>query len=178
MRLAFGGVFATLTPSGETPVPEVNFVCRGDGEQLLLDLLEHLDDPGSVAGVTWAKDGEIIHNPNRPLDRNLDQWPFPDRESLPLDFVESMPLDVPVRPVAWNVSRPCRPRAAVHGPACSATFRSSTKASGARAAPQHVVDEFKHLQAQGYGAVYFVDDHFLLQPKRIEAICKGSTTTA
>jgi anaerobic magnesium-protoporphyrin IX monomethyl ester cyclase len=39
--------------------------------------------------------------------------------------------------------------------------------------PQHVVDEFKHLQAQGYGSVYFVDDHFLLQPRRIEAICKG-----
>jgi radical SAM superfamily enzyme YgiQ (UPF0313 family) len=39
--------------------------------------------------------------------------------------------------------------------------------------PQHVVAEFKYLQEQGYGAVYFVDDHFLLQPKRIEAICKG-----
>jgi len=39
--------------------------------------------------------------------------------------------------------------------------------------PQHVVDEFKQLQSQGYGAVYFVDDHFLLQPTRIEAICKG-----
>jgi anaerobic magnesium-protoporphyrin IX monomethyl ester cyclase len=38
---------------------------------------------------------------------------------------------------------------------------------------QHVVEEFKHLQAQGYGCVYFVDDHFLLQPKRIEAICNG-----
>jgi radical SAM superfamily enzyme YgiQ (UPF0313 family) len=36
-----------------------------------------------------------------------------------------------------------------------------------------VVAEFKELQAQGYGAVYFVDDHFLLQPKRITAICKG-----
>ena len=35
------------------------------------------------------------------------------------------------------------------------------------------MQEFKHLQAQGYGAVYFVADHFLLQPKRIEAICKG-----
>jgi radical SAM superfamily enzyme YgiQ (UPF0313 family) len=35
------------------------------------------------------------------------------------------------------------------------------------------VDEFKQLQALGYGAVYFVDDHFLLQPKRIEAICNG-----
>ncbi len=39
--------------------------------------------------------------------------------------------------------------------------------------PAHVVAEFKHLQEQGYGSVYFVDDHFLLQPKRIEAICKG-----
>ena len=36
-----------------------------------------------------------------------------------------------------------------------------------------MVEEFKHLQALGYGAVYFVDDHFLLQPKRIEAICNG-----
>ena len=39
--------------------------------------------------------------------------------------------------------------------------------------PAHVVEEFKQLQKDGYGAVYFVDDHFLLQPKRIEAICDG-----
>jgi anaerobic magnesium-protoporphyrin IX monomethyl ester cyclase len=31
----------------------------------------------------------------------------------------------------------------------------------------------KQLQRDGYGAVYFVDDHFLLQPRRIEAICQG-----
>jgi predicted small metal-binding protein len=36
-----------------------------------------------------------------------------------------------------------------------------------------VVAEFDHLQKEGYGSVYFVDDHFLLQPKRIEAICNG-----
>jgi radical SAM superfamily enzyme YgiQ (UPF0313 family) len=39
--------------------------------------------------------------------------------------------------------------------------------------PEHVIAEFQQLQKDGYGAVYFVDDHFLLQPKRIEAICKG-----
>lgn len=39
--------------------------------------------------------------------------------------------------------------------------------------PEHVVAEFEHLQKAGYGSVYFVDDHFLLQPKRIEAICDG-----
>jgi radical SAM superfamily enzyme YgiQ (UPF0313 family) len=39
--------------------------------------------------------------------------------------------------------------------------------------PEHVVAEFEHLQNEGYGSVYFVDDHFLLQPKRIAAICNG-----
>ena len=34
------------------------------------------------------------------------------------------------------------------------------------------------LQNDGYGAVYFVDDHFLLQPKRIQAICSGINDNA
>lgn len=96
VRLAFGGVFATLNAVlVKRQCPEVDFVCRGDGEQLILDLAAQLDAPEAVAGLTWARDGKLVHNPDRPLDRDLDQWPFPDREDLPLDFVESMPLDVP-----------------------------------------------------------------------------------
>jgi radical SAM superfamily enzyme YgiQ (UPF0313 family) len=173
VHLAFGGVFATLNAERvKRQCPEVDFVCRGDGEQLLLDLLERLDDPGSVAGVTWEKDGQIISNSDRPLDRNLDQWPFPDRESLPIDFVESMPLDVPCvlsmeRFTTMQTSRGC-PWPCVF---CDIPIFNEGKWRSRSA--QHVVEEFKHLQAQGYGAVYFVDDHFLLQPKRIEAICRG-----
>src|SRR6266404_4073681 len=49
--LAFGGVFATLNAQlVKRQCPEVNFVCRGDGEQLLLDLVERLDDPATVSG--------------------------------------------------------------------------------------------------------------------------------
>ena len=97
-KLAMGGVFATLNAERiKRQVAEVDFVCRGDGEQLILDLLAHLDDPSGVLGVTWQEaDGTVRHNPDRPLDRNLDQWPFPDREGLDLDFIESMPLDVSV----------------------------------------------------------------------------------
>src|SRR2546427_941431 len=96
VRLAFGGVFASLNAAlVKLQCPEVDFVCRGDGEQLLLDLLERFEDPAGVAGVTWAKDGQVVQNSGRPMERHLDQWPFPDREGLPLDFVESMPLDVP-----------------------------------------------------------------------------------
>lgn len=173
VKLAFGGVFASLNgPLVKRQCPEVDFVCRGDGEQLILDLLANLDDPSGVTGVTWAKDGRVIENPARPLDRNLDQWPFPDRESLPLDFVESMPLDVPAvlsldRFTTMQTSRGC-PWPCVF---CDIPVFNDGKWR-ARSA-RHVVDEFEHLQELGYGSVYFVDDHFLLQPRRIEAICAG-----
>jgi radical SAM superfamily enzyme YgiQ (UPF0313 family) len=172
VRLAFGGVFTTLNAQlVKLQCPEVDFVCRGDGEQLILDLVERLDDPADVAGLTWTKDGELVHNPNRPLDRNLDQWPFPDRESLPLDFVESMPLDVPVvlslnRFTTMQTSRGC-PWSCVF---CD--IPTFNEGKWRARSPQHVVAELSHLQELGYGTVYFVDDHFLLQPRRIEAICK------
>src|SRR5438445_5123949 len=173
VKLAFGGVFATLNaPLVKLQCPEVDFICRGGGEQLILDLLEHLDDPSGVESLTWAKDGQIVNNPNRKPDRNLDQWPFPDRESLPLDFVESMPLDVPAvlsmeRFTTMQTSRGCP------WPCVFCDIPIFNEGKWRSRSPQHVVDEFKHLQQLGYGAVAFVDDHFLLQPKRIEAICKG-----
>ncbi len=173
VKLAFGGVFATLNAQlVKLQCPEVDFVCRGDGEQLLLDLLEHVDDPAGVAGVTWAKDGKPVQNPNRVMERNLDQWPFPDRESLKLDFVESMPLDVPVvlsmeRFTTMQTSRGCP------WPCIFCDIPIFNEGKWRSRSPEHVVAEFQHLQAAGYGSVYFVDDHFLLQPKRIEAICKG-----
>ncbi len=37
----------------------------------------------------------------------------------------------------------------------------------------HVIAELKHLDDNGYGSVFFVDDHFLLKPRRIEEICQG-----
>jgi len=173
VKLAFGGVFASLNSNlVKLQCPEVDFVCRGDGEQLLLDLIERIDDPSTVASLTWAKDGKVINNANRPPERNLDQWPFPDRESLKLDFVESMPLDVPAvlsmeRFTTMQTSRGC-PWSCVF---CDIPIFNEGKWRSR--SPQHVTEEFKQLQAQGYGSVYFVDDHFLLQPRRIEAICKG-----
>jgi radical SAM superfamily enzyme YgiQ (UPF0313 family) len=175
VKLAFGGVFASLNAGlVKLQCPEIDFVCRGDGEQLLLDLLAHLNDPEGVASLTWAKDGRVVNNPGRPMERHLDQWPFPDRESLTLDFIESMPLDVPAvlsmeRFTTMQTSRGC-PWPCVF---CDIPIFNEGKWR-ARSA-QHVVDEMKYLEEHGYGAVYFVDDHFLLQPKRIEAICNGVT---
>ena len=174
IKIAFGGVFASLNAQlVKMQCPEVDFVCRGDGEQLILDLLERLDDPDGVAGVTWQDAaGRLRHNPNRPMSRDLDQWPFPDRESLALDFVESMPLDVPAvlsleRFTTMQTSRGCP------WPCVFCDIPIFNEGKWRSRSPAHVIEEFNQLQKDGYGAVYFVDDHFLLQPKRIEAICAG-----
>ncbi len=173
VKLAFGGVFASLNASlVKLQCPEVDFVCRGDGEQLILDLLDRMDDPQDVGGLTWARDGQVRQNANRAMERNLDQWPFPDRESLELDFIESMPLDVPAvlsmeRFTTMQTSRGCP------WPCVFCDIPIFNEGKWRSRSPQHVTEEFRHLQELGYGSVYFVDDHFLLQPKRIEAICKG-----
>jgi len=174
VKIAMGGVFVSLNAQlVKLQCPEVDFVCRGDGEQLLLDLLERLDAPDSVTGVTWQeRDGKLRHNLNRPLARDLDQWPFPDREGLELDFVESMPLDVPAvlsleRFTTMQTSRGCP------WPCVFCDIPIFNEGKWRSRSPEHVLAEFKKLQQDGYGSVYFVDDHFLLQPKRIEAICKG-----
>ena len=174
VKLALGGVFATLNAQlVKLQCRELNFVCRGDGEQLILDLVERLDDPDTVAGVTWQeRNGQLRHNPNRPLTRDLDQWPFPDRESLPLDFVESMPLDVPAvlsleRFTTMQTSRGCP------WPCVFCDIPIFNEGKWRSRSPGHVVAELQQLQEDGYGSVYFVDDHFLLKPKRIEAICEG-----
>src|SRR5213593_4272350 len=62
VKLAFGGVFASLNaPLVKLQCPEVDFVCRGDGEQLILDLIERLNDPAEVVSLTWAKDGRVLN---------------------------------------------------------------------------------------------------------------------
>ncbi len=173
VKLAFGGVFASLNASlVKLQCPEVDFVCRGDGEQLLLDLLANFENPQAVASLTWMKNGQVIQNPNRAMERQLDQWPFPDRESLKLDYVESMPLDVPVvlsmdRFTTMQTSRGCP------WPCIFCDIPIFNEGKWRARSPQHVVAEMKHLEELGYKSVGFVDDHFLLQPKRIEAICNG-----
>ena len=89
----------------------------------------------------------MVNNPNRAAERDLDQWPFPDRESLALDFIESMPLDVPAvlsmeRFTTMQTSRGCP------WPCVFLRHPDLQPRQMAFAQPAHVVAEFKHLQEQ------------------------------
>ncbi|MDO8803961.1 MAG: radical SAM protein [Elusimicrobiota bacterium] len=77
----FGGAHPTFFPEfiGEDGV---DVICRGEGEEAVLDLLDALDagkDPGGIANLYVKKNGLISRNPVRCLNKDLDEYPFPDR---------------------------------------------------------------------------------------------------
>ena len=91
-----GGVFATMNQERLlNDCPAFDCVGIGEGEELLPDYLAHLDQPGAVAGLVWRKGADIVRNLPRPIIKDLDQFPYPDRTTLPIDYIESLPLDVP-----------------------------------------------------------------------------------
>ena len=152
--------------------PDLDCVGVGEGEELLPDYLNNLDDPGSVAGLVWRQAGEIVRNVSRPLIRDLDQFPYPDRTSLPIDYIESLPLDVPAvlsldKFCTMQTSRGC-PYSCIY---CDIPSLSQGKWRYRSSA--HVLGEMQQLNDLGYRSIYLTDDHFLLNRKRIREICHG-----
>ena len=77
--IAWGGYFPSLYPEAALNAPYVDVVVRGPGEETLPQLLERLDgaaspvsaDLSGLPGVTWKRDGAIVHEADRP-------WREPD----------------------------------------------------------------------------------------------------
>jgi anaerobic magnesium-protoporphyrin IX monomethyl ester cyclase len=68
--IVWGGYFPTLYPDAAINAPYVDQVVRGQGEQALLDLLRCLEEGAALEGVpglTWKRNGQVVHNPDGPL---------------------------------------------------------------------------------------------------------------
>jgi anaerobic magnesium-protoporphyrin IX monomethyl ester cyclase len=168
-----GGPFASLNADRILQdCQDLDCVGVGEGEELLPDYVERRDDPGSVAGLVWRENGKVIQNAPRPLLQDLDRFPYPDRTSLPIDYIESLPLDVPAvlsldKFCTVQTSRGC-PYSCIY---CD--IPSLGEGRWRSRSPEHVLGELQQLRDQGYRSIYLTDDHFLINRKRIDAICRG-----
>ncbi|MCZ7636254.1 MAG: B12-binding domain-containing radical SAM protein [Verrucomicrobia bacterium] len=168
-----GGPFATLNAAHILrDCADIDAVGVGEGEELLPDYLAHLDDPGAVAGLVWSGNGSVNQNAPRPLLRDLDRFPYPDRTSLPIDYIESLPLDVPA---VLSLDKFCTVQTSRGCPyACSyCDIPALGEGRWRSRSPAHVLGELQELHDQGYRSIYLTDDHFLINRKRIEGICRG-----
>jgi radical SAM superfamily enzyme YgiQ (UPF0313 family) len=68
--IVWGGYFPTLYPAAASNAPYVDYLVRGQGEQTMRSLLRALEDAAdadfaAIAGLTWRRDGQLIHNADR-----------------------------------------------------------------------------------------------------------------
>jgi len=77
--VVMGGPHSTFLP--EESLEYADYVVRGEGEETIVELVEHLESGrplDSVPGLSFRKGDAIVHNPDRPLVADLDSAPAPD----------------------------------------------------------------------------------------------------
>ncbi len=81
VRTIFGGPHATFFPD-LIREPSVDIICRGEGEEAIVDIADKLDAGEPIEDVPNCHvklNGQIVRNDLRPLIDDLDSIPNPDR---------------------------------------------------------------------------------------------------
>lgn len=144
----------------------VDAVVRGEGELTFLNLVQKVEEKGNlktVKGISYKDNDRIIVNPTRPLIENLEKLPFPPWNIFPISkyrifgYVPLLSL-ASSRGCLLNCDFCAVPQMYQH------TWRGRS--------PENVVDELEYLTSQyNPSIIFFSDDSFMANLKRVEEIC-------
>lgn len=155
-----GGNTATFMAEEMASLPYIDYVVRGEGEISFPSLLEALInglDVGEIKGISYFKNGRVVHNPDQPPVKDLDSLPFPARELLPQS--EKYPKSI------------LSARGCAYGCAYCSTSAFWGKGYRIRSV-ENIIKEIEMLNEDGNLSYFsFADDCFTLIPKRTKEIC-------
>jgi radical SAM superfamily enzyme YgiQ (UPF0313 family) len=151
-------------------------VVTGEGERTAVEMVERLENGGSLAGVQGVvvrERGQIVENPDRPLIADLDSLPFPARELLgDADRYVPPPGTYRRRPVAAMLTaRGCDRR-------CIFCFQIDRERKGGirgvrYRSVENVLEEIEFCVRQGYREIKFLDDSFAVDYARAMSIARA-----
>lgn len=144
--------------------PHIDYICRGEGELAIEELLERIDRNGDLTSIPniWAKiDDMVFKNDVRPLIEDLNILPEPDRSHYAkYTFLKSNPHKKII------TSRGC-PFSCTY--CYNSAFKVLYKNKGQilrRRSVENVLKEILHLQqVGGWKTLEIVDDAFLADRK-------------
>jgi anaerobic magnesium-protoporphyrin IX monomethyl ester cyclase len=152
--------------------PFVDVIVRGEGEYTSLELAKCLLEKGSnlkkVLGINFRNNGQITSTPDRPLIKDVDSLPFPDRQLLDFDY-HNTTAGIVVAPKKFSSflsSRGCVFHCRFCG--CRRLARDLWRSRSV----DNILEELHLLSSQGYKQFLFVDDNFTLNPKRVIKLCQ------
>ncbi|MCP3685656.1 MAG: radical SAM protein [bacterium] len=162
IKTMLGGPHPTVLPGEVLSSKFVDIVIRGEAEQTFKELMQK--PIAKVPGVSWKKNGKIIHNKDRDLIKDLDSIPFPDWDGFPIHAYRNPTKDNhPYLPIM--VTRGCPY-------SCVFCFQNINRHRYRRRSPKNVADELDYLKNK-YKIKEFVilDDNFTLDEKYALSIC-------
>lgn len=149
--------------------PRVHFAIKGEYEFAILELLNALGNNEGLAcvdGLVWRDGDEVRINPKKDLHA-LDDFPWPDRDDVPLHKYNDTPGSIPMPSVQMLASRGCP-----FG--CIFCLWPAVMYGGPQFRMRHysdVVDEMEFLVKKGYKSIYFDDDTFGLSREWLLNLC-------
>jgi magnesium-protoporphyrin IX monomethyl ester (oxidative) cyclase len=81
-----GRHFSCLSEETLMNLPEVDIVVRGEGEITFKEICDSVyrnTDFNKILGISFRSGTEIVHNPDRPLESNIDKFRYFDKNFLP-----------------------------------------------------------------------------------------------
>lgn len=166
VRVVVGGSHASVMPEDVLQHSYIDIVVCGEGEQAMCEIAtgKPLD---SIAGVSYRKNGAIVHGPNRELIKDLDSVPFPAYHLLPVRAY---------RPSCGNYRRlPAMSMITTRGCPGKCTF-CHTEMFGHRTrfrSARNIADEIRYLATEyGIREISFYDDTFTARRRNVVELCE------
>ncbi|MCK4952477.1 radical SAM protein [Candidatus Bathyarchaeota archaeon] len=172
ITIIFGNYYATFNAERVlNKYPFVDVIVRGEGEYTCLELAKCLEKEGSlkeIKGITFRNGEKVFSTPDRPLIKDVDSLPFPDRELMDTKYTSTI-LGVKVATKKFTSllsSRGCPFNCRFCG--CRKFARGMWRPRSV----ENIIKELELLKSQGYEQFIFVDDTFTLNPKRVTKLCQ------
>jgi radical SAM superfamily enzyme YgiQ (UPF0313 family) len=164
LPVVVGGYHPTSVPDLMLSYPQIDAVVRGEGEAAMKELVE-TGAFENVLGLSYTKNGKIIHNSDRKPIENLDSLPFPARH---LRLYPYKSQDRVTDCDVITMYRGCNGM-------CSFCCEPSMSQGYLRTrSPENVIEELLEMSQYHKGKpvnVMFADPHFMGNPKQVDRLC-------
>jgi len=172
LTIVFGNFYATFNAERILKkYPSIDVIVRGEGEYTTLELVKCLEKGRNlkeVSGITFRKKDRIVSTSDRPLIKDVDSIPFPDRGLLEVEY-HNTTAGINVAPKKFSSfvsSRGCVFQCRFCG--CRRLARNLWRSRSV----ENILEELHLLASEGYRQLMFVDDNFTLNPKRVIKLCR------
>ena len=157
IKLMCGGFGPSFNPHKFVANGTFDIAMIGEGEESIVEVCEYLTGYGSrkiedIKGIVYENNGEVIRTPKRELIRDLDQIPFPARDTMKMAKDRKSTVNI-------LTARGCMGNCLFCSVNAFNKLSIGNKWRGRSV--DNIVDELEQLQNMGVRYVKVIDDSFL-----------------